>query len=414
MASGLLQAHQVLARRKLRLLALLALLASLPVHAAPELQKAGEVADVVVVGAGPTGLFAAIEAKRKGAGKVIVLERRGAVRTREQTLTLVDDVVARLAEAGVDLSQVSQVANRVELITRSGLKVRFPLLPGIAGSSRLLSAGGVLRSAISNGLGFERTNIATNKLEGALLARARELGIEVHYDSRVHAVREDGETVRATVIREGESVEVRGRFMAVTDGAHSPTLAGLGLIPKPVSGENRMMWAVFDQPGNRTLVKRALPGWGSLRRIRAITIPGPDTTAVGIDIPKEAVLDDQQREELAYQTAEKLGVKGKLIGKPSDFIAQLTRAEKVVIGKRVFVLGDAAHTSTPFAGMGVNSALDSALRFGKLYRSLDTAKNDRQADRARKWFQVRSRVGAAVMHGFSGLQLQPRPTSPKR
>jgi hypothetical protein len=59
--------------------------------------------------------------------------------------------------------------------------------------------------------------------------------------------------------------------------------------------------------------------------------------------------------------------------------------------------------------MGINAALDDGLRFGVLYRSLRGARSERQADRARSWFRIKSRVGTSLMHGYSRLQLQGRP-----
>ena len=156
--------------------------------------------DVLVVGAGPVGLAAAIEAALAGLRVAIIDPRPGPV-DKACGEGLMPGAVAALARLGVN---------------PQGMDVRG--ISYIAGSHRAYAP-----FPAGPGRGVRRT-----VLHQALVARAEQTGVR-RVLGRVRVLTEDAGGVRA----EGPGCSERARWVVAADGLHSPLRRHLGLSRPP-------------------------------------------------------------------------------------------------------------------------------------------------------------------------------------
>lgn len=158
--------------------------------------------DVLVVGGGPVGLAAAIEARLAGLDATVIEPRTGAI----------DKACGEGLMPGAVLA-----------LARLGVNPRGYPLHGIDYRDGRRSAQH--RFAVGNALGVRRTT-----LHAALLARATEVGVHVMTD-RVEAVEQDAVGV---TVRTAAAVELRGDWLLAADGLHSSVARMTGLqLPTP-------------------------------------------------------------------------------------------------------------------------------------------------------------------------------------
>jgi 2-polyprenyl-6-methoxyphenol hydroxylase-like FAD-dependent oxidoreductase len=182
-------------------------------------------ADVVVVGAGPTGLTVAAGLALAGVS-CQVLERRPGLRSDSRAICL----HARSMEA-LDLR------GQAGLFAAAGLPVRsFPL--GLKGTAidftRLDSDFAYL------------LDIPQNKIEQLLASRALELGARIQWSAPVTGIEQDSDEVRLTT---ADGAVIRARYAVACDGIHSFVRQALSV---PFPG--------FPSPGSVTLADLYLDG----------------------------------------------------------------------------------------------------------------------------------------------------------
>ncbi|MBS0655081.1 MAG: FAD-dependent monooxygenase [Verrucomicrobia bacterium] len=276
---------------------------------------------ILIVGGGPSGLAAAIEAKQAGAEVVIVEKRRGY--TREQVLFLTGDSVQRLRRWGVELPSMCTK----ELQGRS--------------------------------IGL----VAINHLEEGLARRASELGIE-----RVEGAFLGFGSAQTAVIagKNGEEL-IPYDILVAADGAHSSVRKALG-IPLLELGKGKGASAVIPlppKPRGFDISPPLIHGELFLRRIKT-----PEASIVFTQSPSDgscasllqAIAEEGWEEEMS-QIAE---------GKAfciSDVEISLQQVSAFFDeGRNAIVIGDAAATASFFKGMGANTALKTAEIAGQFFK----------------------------------------------
>ncbi len=153
--------------------------------------------DVAIVGGGPVGLVAAIEARLAGLS-VALIEQRGGTIDKACGEGLMPGALAILSRLGVDPAGMPIRGITYAQGSRS-ITHRFPGAPG---------------------RGVRRT-----ELHAALSARAAELGVTA-IAAKVDAVEQDAESVSLAGIT--------ARYVLACDGLHSPVARMLGLtLPEP-------------------------------------------------------------------------------------------------------------------------------------------------------------------------------------
>lgn len=174
--------------------------------------------DVLIAGAGPTGLFLALWLTRLGVRVLIADPRRGPVRE-----TRAIAVQARTLEFYDQLGLGEQALARGRHFDRLNLFVGGDL----RGSVRLRGVGDGLTP-------HPYLYILTQDENEAMLAsHLGALGVQVDWETEVTGFTQDGDGVTATLERDGRERTVRASFVAGCDGARSTVRHAMNV---PLSG----------------------------------------------------------------------------------------------------------------------------------------------------------------------------------
>jgi 2-polyprenyl-6-methoxyphenol hydroxylase-like FAD-dependent oxidoreductase len=296
---------------------------------------------VLVVGAGPTGLLLAAELVR-----------------RDVSCLLIDAL-----DAPREWDRATVVHERsLEIFESLGVAERFLTEGVVTRGARFHSDGGILaelsldltrsRYGVQIGISEEVTeSVLTGYLEahgGAVTASTRLIGLTPTEDR-----------VIASVERDGQRCEVVAQWVVGCDGYHSAVRRATG-IEFPGS-DIEAPWAVFDA---------SLEGWDDdyhtvfsyLDQPPVIMTPLPGQRWRIYLRPISATSD------LVAQASEVLGhyapgVRFAAVENPGRFRCHSRVAARYRAG-RVLLAGDAAHACTPAEGHGMNTGLQDAFNLG--------------------------------------------------
>jgi putative polyketide hydroxylase len=319
---------------------------------------------VVIAGAGPAGLVAAITLARNGIGSLLVERNPGlsplpratgvSVRTMEllRSWGLEDEVRA----GQLDLAHARGFATG-SLASPEGTAVPagFPDFEEAAAASPTTAAA-----------------VPQDHLEPVLLGHLRGLaGAEVRFGTELAAFDQDGGGVTVTLREHAGGAEefVRAGWLVGADGAHSPVRTGLGIAMDGPGHLAEQLTVLFEAP-LATVVGDRRYGIYFVQHPRAggVFVPnGPrDRWLYGRTWdPEHERLEDYTDARLSglIRTAAGVGdlpVRVVAMGAFS-FAAQV--AERYREGC-AFLVGDAAQRMTPRSGMGMNTAVAEAHDLG--------------------------------------------------
>ncbi|HJU47325.1 MAG TPA: N-methyl-L-tryptophan oxidase [Gaiellaceae bacterium] len=255
-------------------------------------------ADIVVVGAGVTGLATAYELARAGRD-VLVLEqdavgnKRGSSHGSSRIFRLAygDERYVRLAQRALEGWRQLEAASEVQLLVQTG---GLDIGPGSSAIAQALTACGVACEVLTGATASERWSIAFGRDEQvvfqadggivradaavrALAAGARTAGAELREQTRVDALELVPEAVR--IAFHGGTIDARA--VVVTAGAWAPGLLGPAGIELPVV-PTRETVSYFSLPAVEELppvidwATTATPEYGILRPGQAsYALPAP-------------------------------------------------------------------------------------------------------------------------------------------
>ncbi|MCK9511167.1 MAG: bifunctional 3-(3-hydroxy-phenyl)propionate/3-hydroxycinnamic acid hydroxylase [Pigmentiphaga sp.] len=361
-------------------------------------------ADVIVIGAGPTGLVLAHLLAQAGIA-TLLLEKLPHTVDEARAVSIDDESLRTLQATGMLPAILPHITQGYGVHYYSW---RNRLFAAIDPPSR--EHGYLKRNA------FRQQKLVRQLADGlAGKPKAR-----IRFNHEVAGFEQDAEGVTLRVLQGGRTLALRCRWLVACDGGRSGTREQLAI---PLEGSTYgERWLIAD------LLERSSP----FRHTRtfcdprrpAIRLPGPDGS-----LRYEFMLHPGENAEAALEDATlRAWIRER---DPAD--AGLPLARKVVYtfhariarrwrDGRVFLAGDAAHLTPPFAGQGMNSGIRdaanlawklAAVAHGRLPPSLlDSYEQERKphawalirmAQRIGWYMQPKSRASAILTQGLLRL-----------
>ncbi|MEU0003040.1 FAD-dependent monooxygenase [Streptomyces sp. NPDC006314] len=305
--------------------------------------------DVLIVGAGPTGLTIGIELARRGVDALVVDRAEGLFPgsrgkgIQPRTQEVFDDLgvlqAIRAAGGPYPTRMIWQDGERV------GEQPMFEAVDADEGTPYT-----------------EPWMVAQWRTQEVLHARLTELGATVAFGREVTGLTQGAEGASVAF---ADGTAVRARYVVAADGGRSAVrravgvgMAGETVDPSPflvadvrVRGLDREYWHAF--PGSDGSFVALCPLAGTADFQLAARLPegtGPDLSLDGVRklVAAYTHLDAEDVTELRWA---------------SDFRPRAALADRFRAG-RVFLAGDAAHVHSPAGGQGLNTSVQDAYNLG--------------------------------------------------
>ena len=293
--------------------------------------------DVLIVGAGPVGLFLANECARRGL-RWRLIETRSSQSEHSKALAIFPRTLEIFDMAGV-VAPFLEKANRVTsvaVITHGRALAHMQFEPEESPYPFVAM-------------------VPQDVTEKVLVEALRHKGGNVEYETTFVSAEEQNGCVNVSADHKGKGIKLRASFVIGCDGAHSAVRRGLKLPLE--GGEYNDSFMLADIETNETLPADELqlcpsefgpvaifPMSATRRRVVA-TIEQPEGDAPSLDLV---------RKMLAQRAPSGLEVRA--LHWSSYFRIHHRHARQLRVG-RIFIAGDAAHIHSPFGGQGMNTGL---------------------------------------------------------
>jgi 3-(3-hydroxy-phenyl)propionate hydroxylase len=302
---------------------------------------------VIIVGAGPIGLTLANVLGQAGINTLVIDREEGTV--AEARAVSIDDESLRTMQA-IGL----------------GPEILKDVVPGY-GSHYYTGPGGRQFAKVEptvSDYGYPRRNAFRQPLFEASLLKglARFACVRVLFNHNLEDLKQDDSGVTAFVtVPGGATLAMRADWLAACDGGRSTVRKLLGVA---MSGSSfRARWLVLDTENDNDSYKHSRVYCDAARAV--LDIPGPHQTR-----RFEFLLKDDETEEAMMAPARVLELLQPFRGsQPTTIVRKIVytfharMADKWRVG-RVFLAGDAAHLTPPYAGQGLNSGVRDAHNLG--------------------------------------------------
>lgn len=335
--------------------------------------------DVIVVGAGPTGLMVAGDLARAGV-QVTLVERR----LEESNLTRAFAVHART----------------LELLDQRGLADALIKTGTPIDSLRLFGSSDLHLNGIPSRFSFVLITPQYN-VERVLRERAEESGVEFVLGARVTELDQDDDSVTVTYEKDEGTHEIQASYVVGADGHRSSVRELLGLDFPGTAVVRSLILAdvqLGNPPADVLTVSANEHGFcfivpygdGRFRVIGRDPLQDhPDTVPVG---------PDEVRALMRNVLGTDYGLHSP--GDLSRFHSEERQVPRYRVG-RVFLAGDAAHVHSPAGGQGMNTGLQDAVNLGWKIAAAVQGRGDEQL--LDSYHEERWPVGRNVLRTSGGL-----------
>ncbi|MEX2297861.1 MAG: NAD(P)/FAD-dependent oxidoreductase [Dongiaceae bacterium] len=311
---------------------------------------------ILVVGAGPTGLTAALELARRGFNP-------------------------RIVDASPELSPDNRAvginARSLEILEASGTTEQL-----LAAGSRIVRADFWIKGRIAGVIDFSRIRHRHNYLlalpqdvtERILIQRLLEFGVTVERPVVARSVVELGEAA-SVVLDEGfrKTVEPYGIVIAA-DGAGSMIRHAAGIPFEGFESEN--FWSIADY-----VIERWPYDTGSLN----LFLNGRGHFGLAVGVGQNRYRFVANTPQARFQVPGEYSVRQAL--REAIVKIQVRQAKRFQVKNRVFLAGDAAHVHSPIGGRGMNLGIEDAAVLAQLL----------EEDRLQRYTQLRRLAGATAI-----------------
>jgi 2-polyprenyl-6-methoxyphenol hydroxylase-like FAD-dependent oxidoreductase len=296
---------------------------------------------VLVVGAGPTGLLLAAELERRGV-PCLLIDALDAPRGWDRATVVHERSLQILEALGI-----------VDGVLDVGVRTR---------ASRILSDG-VLLGEVDLALtgsryGFQ-VGVSEEVTESVLTAHLEAVGGAVTRSTTLVSLQSGEDAVTATLERDGERREVVVRWVVGCDGMHSVVREAAGIAFPGADIDAR--WGVFDA---------TLDGWEDDFDVVFAHLDQPPVILTPLPGRRWRVYlrPTSETSDLVAEAGEVLlrhvpGVGFAHVENPTRFRCHSRVADRYRSG-RVLLAGDSAHACTPAEGHGMNTGLQDAFNLG--------------------------------------------------
>ncbi|MFF3599261.1 FAD-dependent monooxygenase [Kitasatospora indigofera] len=359
-----------------------------------------ESTEVLIVGAGPTGLTLACDLARHGV-RALLVERAGTLFPGSRGKGL----QPRTQEVFEDLGVLDRI---------HAAGAPYPLMMAWENGERLGTWDLIERGTPGPATPYADVwMIPQWRTQEILYERLLELGGQVLFGTALTGLEQHPDRVEAVLTTAGGGTRtVTAGYLVGADGGRGAVRRTLGVAmhgeevdPRPalvadlrVEGLDRDNWHVWPKAPGGALLLCPMPGTEEFQLFAQVGSGAPDTSADGVralvaagtHLPASAVTE---------------------VRWASDFRPRAAVAERFREG-RVFLAGDAAHIHSPAGGQGLNTSVQDAYNLGwKLGRVLRAGAPESLLD---SYQEERYPVAAAVIGLSTGLHRAERDGSDDR